>query len=190
MKDALEQAFVMGRSMGKQGLVAWGVFEGNYLHDMFFTGEEAQELAELKGSHAKVRPLYDAPQQQEPVAIALNTGTKQGVKWLKNVEHGLPLYTTPPAEPDWKDLYEKQKRRAEMWIAKYEKDIGPLEKAVPVAQEPVHNVTSNGRYSPLLTRMMNTRTTPQQQEPRNFCPRCGKRTEDIHTCTPPEGGHQ
>ena len=33
----------------------------------------------------------------------------------------------------------------------------------------------------------------QQQEPRNFCPRCGKRTADltvIHTCTPPEGGHQ
>ncbi len=69
------------------------------------------------------------------------------------------------AEPDWKDLYEKQKRRAEMWIAKYEKDIGPLEKAAPVAQEP-----------------------------RNFCPRCGKRrggdVNYIHTCTPPEGGHQ
>jgi len=33
-------------------------------------------------------------------------------------------------------------------------------------------------------------TTPQQQEPRNFCPRCGKRTADltvIHTCTPPRG---
>ena len=31
------------------------------------------------------------------------------------------------------------------------------------------------------------------QEPHNFCPRCGKRTADlttIHTCTPPEGGHQ
>ena len=27
------------------------------------------------------------------------------------------------------------------------------------------------------------------QEPRNFCPRCGKRTADlttIHTCTPPQ----
>ena len=27
-------------------------------------------------------------------------------------------------------------------------------------------------------------------EPRNFCPRCGKRTADltvIHTCTPPRG---
>jgi len=33
-------------------------------------------------------------------------------------------------------------------------------------------------------------TTPQPQEPRNFCPRCGKRTADltvIHTCTPPRG---
>ena len=42
----------------------------------------------------------------------------------------------------------------------------------------------------------NLYTTPpaaQPQEPRNFCPRCGKRTADltvIHTCTPPEGGHQ
>jgi hypothetical protein len=35
--------------------------------------------------------------------------------------------------------------------------------------------------------------SPQPPEPRNFCPRCGKRTADltvIHTCTPPEGGHQ
>lgn len=33
-------------------------------------------------------------------------------------------------------------------------------------------------------------TTPQPTEPRNFCPRCGKRTADltvIHTCTPPRG---
>jgi hypothetical protein len=29
-----------------------------------------------------------------------------------------------------------------------------------------------------------------EQEPHNFCPRCGKRTPDpttIHTCTPPRG---
>lgn len=30
-------------------------------------------------------------------------------------------------------------------------------------------------------------TTPPKPEPRNFCPRCGKRTNDIHTCTPPRG---
>jgi len=40
--------------------VAWGVFEGN-LHDMYFTEEDAQELARLKGTHAEVRPLYAAP---------------------------------------------------------------------------------------------------------------------------------
>ena len=65
--------------------VAWGVFEGN-LHDMFFTQEEAREMAALKGHHAEVRPLY---------------------------------------------------------------------------------------------------TTPPLPEERNFCSRCGKRTADIHTCTPP-----
>jgi len=29
-------------------------------------------------------------------------------------------------------------------------------------------------------------THPHTEE-RNFCPRCGKRTNDIHTCTPPRG---
>jgi len=29
-------------------------------------------------------------------------------------------------------------------------------------------------------------TTPPQRTERNFCPRCGKRTKDIHTCTPPQ----
>jgi hypothetical protein len=45
----------------------------------------------------------------------------------------------PEQEIDWKDQYEKQKLRAEMWIAKYENDIGPIEYAIPAApvQEPV-----------------------------------------------------
>jgi hypothetical protein len=42
--------------------VAWGVFEGN-LHDMFFSQEEAQKMADLKGTHAEVRPLYAPPQR-------------------------------------------------------------------------------------------------------------------------------
>jgi hypothetical protein len=29
-------------------------------------------------------------------------------------------------------------------------------------------------------------TIPPQLEERNFCQRCGKRTKDIHTCTPPK----
>ena len=42
--------------------VAWGVFEVN-LHDMFFTEAEAVEMAQLKGNHAEVKPLYTAPQR-------------------------------------------------------------------------------------------------------------------------------
>ena len=47
----------------EQEPVAWGVFEGN-LHDMFFTQEEAQEMARLKGSHAEVKPLYTISPQR------------------------------------------------------------------------------------------------------------------------------
>jgi rRNA maturation endonuclease Nob1 len=25
-----------------------------------------------------------------------------------------------------------------------------------------------------------------ESQEKNFCPRCGKRTQDIHTCTPPQ----
>ena len=46
--------------------------------------------------------------EQEPVAIALNTGTKQGVKWLKNVEHGESLYTAPP-QRTWAGLTDEER---------------------------------------------------------------------------------
>ena len=49
----------------------------------------------IKAQRDELRERLAQP-EQEPVAIALNTGTKQGVKWLKNVEHGERLYTTPP----------------------------------------------------------------------------------------------
>ena len=46
---------------------------------------------------------------------------------------------------------------------------------------------------PAGTKFYTTPPAAQPTEPRNFCPRCGKRTADlttVHTCTPPEGGHQ
>jgi hypothetical protein len=51
-------------------------------------------------------------------------------------------------EIDWKDMYEKEKRRSEMWVAKYERDIGPLEKAVPQQEakdEPVAWMRQDGQ---------------------------------------------
>ena len=54
IKEALAQP--------EQEPVAWGVFEGN-LHDMFFTEAEAVEMAQLKGTHAEVKPLYTTAQR-------------------------------------------------------------------------------------------------------------------------------
>jgi hypothetical protein len=59
IKEALAQ---------EQEPVAWGVFEGN-LHDMFFSLSEAQEMADLKGTHAEVRPLYTTPPQRTWVGL-------------------------------------------------------------------------------------------------------------------------
>ena len=65
------------------------------------------------------------------------------IKALKTIDEAMPFPVAKLAikeckaaleakgEIDWKDMYEKQKRHTEMWVAKYEKDIGPLEKAVP-----------------------------------------------------------
>ena len=72
---------------------------------------------------------------------ALESGEKMQNGRLVWIEHDTSLVKQAiPAikdaleakdEIDWKDMYEKQKRHSEMWVAKYEKDIGPLEKAVP-----------------------------------------------------------
>jgi hypothetical protein len=43
-------------------------------------------------------------------------------------------------EHDYKDLYEKEKRKSAMWLAKYEEVAGPAPKAIPMVQpeqEPV-----------------------------------------------------
>jgi hypothetical protein len=66
----------------------------NYGYD---AGRAVEQALDKKAENARELGLDYEP-VQEPVAIALNTGTKQGVKWLKNVEHGEKLYTTPPAQ--------------------------------------------------------------------------------------------
>ena len=55
-RQAKQRKEAVRAALKSQKPVAWGVFEGN-LHDMFFTQEEAQEMASLKGTHAEVRPL-------------------------------------------------------------------------------------------------------------------------------------
>ena len=65
--------------------VAWGVFEGN-LHDMFFSPSEAQEMADLKGTHAEVRPLYTTPPQRKPLT---DEDVERIVREARVGEHGI-----------------------------------------------------------------------------------------------------
>ena len=65
-KVAIQAAREYLQKPTQQEPVAWGVFEGN-LHDMFFSPSEAQEMADLKGTHAEVRPLYTTPPQRKPL---------------------------------------------------------------------------------------------------------------------------
>ena len=59
--------------MDKQEPVAWGVDEGEgrciSLHDLYFVKEDADHMAELKGTHAKVVALYTAPSKKEWVGL-------------------------------------------------------------------------------------------------------------------------
>jgi hypothetical protein len=48
----------------EQEPVAWGVFDGPNLHDMFFAEEDAQDMARLKGVGSVVRPLTTPPAAQ------------------------------------------------------------------------------------------------------------------------------
>ena len=76
IKEALAQ---------EQEPVAWGVFEGN-LHDMFFSPSEAQEMADLKGTHAEVRPLYTTPPQRKPLT---DEDIERIVREARVGEHGI-----------------------------------------------------------------------------------------------------
>ena len=66
LHDENERLGLYKDAYAEQEPVAWGVFEGN-LHDMFFSPSEAQEMADLKGTHAEVRPLYTTPPQRKPL---------------------------------------------------------------------------------------------------------------------------
>ena len=98
--------------------------------------------------------------EQEPVAI-LNHA--HGVHTFRNVKlKGLPdgeylVYTTPP-QPEQPNEFKPD------WDAM----------AVMVEEQ-----------QRMAKRIEDLEAQPQRTE-QNFCPRCGKRTKDIHTCTPPQ----
>ena len=46
--------------------------------------------------------------------------------------------------------------------------------------------TTNKAYAEMEPAWIPLYAHPPQRTEQNFCSRCGKRTNDIHTCTPPQ----
>jgi hypothetical protein len=69
-------------------------------------------------------------------------------------------------------------------IGKLLKTIAELESQKPVAYCEIHHLPEPCVQCEKEHEGYNT--APPQRTEQNFCPRCGKRTNDIHTCTPPQ----
>jgi hypothetical protein len=59
--DAQDKLIAELAAQPEQKPVAWGVFDGPNLHDMFFAEEDAKDMARLKGVGSVVRPLTTPP---------------------------------------------------------------------------------------------------------------------------------
>jgi len=117
-------------TLGQAEPVAWGVFEGN-LHDIFFTQEEAQEMADLKGTHAEVRPLYTTPPAAQPAPVQEPVAfyhPRNGFYWAKPTSifaptvvdvEPMPLYVKwRAAQRPWQGLTEEE---VQFYIKKHSK---------------------------------------------------------------------
>jgi len=80
-------------------------------------------------------------------------------------------------------------KETENSIASLRRAIAELESQEPVAtvtSETGADITMSWWHEPALPVGTKLFTHPPQRTEQNYCPRCGKRTNDIHTCTPPQ----
>jgi len=118
-------------------------------------------------------PYYTTPPAAQPAPV------QELVCVCGAVWQGQELVETPAAQPAQEPVAQWQKRH-HLWTE------GAWENSEEHDAKQWRDKAQGWEIRALYT-------TPQPQEPRNFCSRCGKRTADltvIHTCTPPEGGHQ
>ena len=152
--------------------VAWGVFEGS-LHDIFFTQAEAQEMAELKGSHAKVLPLYTAPQPQEFVCST-------------DLCHFTLIQTNVGIGERGMEAYEAAKKRG--WVGVSDERMMEMPKQEPVAWGFENSaITGSNRWMMLREKVppndqyKGALWTPLYTTPPQ-CPWVGLTSEEIYAC--------
>jgi hypothetical protein len=90
--------------------------------------------------------------KDEALKLALEAFDSMIGRKPERVEQAITAIKEALAQPehDYKDLYEKEKRKSAMWLSKYEEVAGPAPKAIPMAQpeqEPVAYV----EYIPCCT---------------------------------------
>ena len=172
------------------------------------TQTEALKLA-LEALEVATTPL--AKDRQEVIraitVIKEALAQEKALQALHNENERLGLYKDAYAQPEEEKLHPVHigvdvTREGTAVTAFYRKPDAVMEMFYsqfhPMAQqeqEPVATVTSEAGnpdvrmswwHEPALPVGTKLYTTPPQLEERNFCPRCGKRNKDIHTCTPPQ----
>ena len=102
--------------------------------------------------------------QQALEALTVYDGTNGESKRKRVLTALRERLAQPEQEIDWKDQYEKQKRRAEMWRDKYEAVAGPDECVYP-AQPEQEQMKHGGRPMTLRECMEAEEPARQEQEP-------------------------
>jgi hypothetical protein len=106
------------------------------------------------------RDAYGQP-EQEPVGYVYSELGVKSAAIQRNLPNGTPLYTHPPQRiepPAWFPAVENILNEYGLQAIDF---VADFKAAMKDAEQP-------------------------QRTERNFCPLCGKRTNDIHTCTPPQ----
>jgi hypothetical protein len=171
--------------------------------------QEEKILAQCVATTMTLRQAIKELESQEPVAI-LNHA--HGVHTFRNVNlKGLPdgeylVYTHPPQRTEQEPVAVK---RMKEWVEflKRQSDNGQHMNIpssfgagtcweIAIELEQFINTHPPQRTEPICPECKaevlyecvacSSNNYPPQHTEQNFCSRCGKRTKDIHTCTPPK----
>ena len=86
VKPATEQSSAV---QPEKETVAWGVFDGPNLHDMFFTEQDAQDMARLKGDGSVVKPLCTTTPKRQWAGLTVEEMNE--MTWGKTIYEILEL---------------------------------------------------------------------------------------------------
>jgi len=146
----------------------------------------------LEGEVARLKERLAQPEQEPLGKLCVFDDPKSEFGWSYDISANLSqhkrmreldgalLYTHPPQRTEQKPVAVK---RMKEWVEflKRQSDNGQ-HMNIPSS----FGAGTCWELATELERFINT--IPPQRTEQNFCPRCGKRTNDIHTCTPPREG--